>query len=115
MPLLPDAVVKKLPPLGFQQHLADPIVYARFFIPNSVTAWYATEGSREGGDYVFFGCRTSEGGDLTWGFFRISELNALRGPVGEPVVFDENFSEGRFIDVVLEPWSNRMKGSGSTQ
>ena len=55
MQLLTDELRQQLPPLYAQEHVADPVVHVKFFTPDSSWTWYATEGSPEGDDFIFFG------------------------------------------------------------
>ena len=43
MTLFPEEIRKQLPPLYSQEHEQDPMVYVKFFHPNSHWTWYATE------------------------------------------------------------------------
>ena len=45
--------------------------------------WYATEGSPDGNDFVFFGY--VQGIEAEWGTFSLSELQSIRGALGLPV------------------------------
>jgi hypothetical protein len=53
--LLTDQLRARLPPLYSQEAAADPVVYAKFFLPGTAWTWYVTEGSPEDEDYKFFG------------------------------------------------------------
>lgn len=55
MQMLTKEIEARLPPLGAQEEVADPIVHVKFFQPWGGWTWYATEGSPEGDDWVFFG------------------------------------------------------------
>lgn len=57
MDLLPEEVRRALPKLYSQEHVPDPVVFAKFFTPDSGWTWFATEGEEEDGDFRFFGCR----------------------------------------------------------
>ena len=99
MKLLTEDLRKQLPPLYSQEHEADPIVYAKFFTPDSNWTWYVTEGSPEGDDFRFFGY--VRGTEDEWGYFLLSELEKARGPHGLMIERDLHFKTGRFTDVVL--------------
>jgi hypothetical protein len=87
----------KLPPLYSQEQVEDPMVYVKFFTPDSSWTWYATEGSpvdendimiREGEstpavDFLFFGYVIGQDAEL--GYFSLSELEQIRGRFGLPV------------------------------
>jgi hypothetical protein len=93
MELLPPELRKLLPPLYAQENVADPIGHIKFFTPDSNWTWYATEGSEEDGDFVFFGYVC--GFENEFGYFRLSELQAARGPLGLPIERDLYFEPTR--------------------
>lgn len=101
MKLLPDELRQRLPALYAQEAEADPVVYAKFFLPGTNWSWYVTEGSPREDDFLFFGFvvgQTSE-----FGYFLLLELEAIRGPFGFVVERDLTFREGRLTDVVPAP------------
>ena len=55
MDLLPEEVRRALPKLFSQEHVPDPVVFVKFFTPDSGWTWFATEGEEEDGDFRFFG------------------------------------------------------------
>ena len=89
MELLTPQLRKVLPPLYAQENVADPIGHIKFFTPDSNWTWYATEGSEEDGDFVFFGYVCGFENEL--GYFRLSELQAARGPLGLAIERDLYF------------------------
>ena len=102
MKLLTEELRRALPPLYSQEHEADPMVYAKFFTPDSNWTWYATEGSPEGdNDFRFFG--VVQGLETEFGYFLLSELESARGPLGLPIERDLYFKPGRLTDVVPAP------------
>jgi hypothetical protein len=101
MPLLTDDLKGRLPALLSQEAVDDPIVYARYFLPDTIWAWYVIEGEAEDGDYLFFGFVT--GIDSEFGLFRLSQLEAVTGTSGQKVEIDQNFKEGKLTDVVPAP------------
>ncbi len=90
MELLTQELRKILPPLYSQENNRDPTAYVRLFTPDSNWTWYATEGSEEEGDFIFFGYVF--GFEEEWGYFSLSELQAARGPRGLPVERDLYFN-----------------------
>jgi hypothetical protein len=92
MKLLTKEVRASLPPLHAQRSDADPgpIAYVKFFTPDAGWTWYATEGSPDGEDFLFFGY--VEGLECEWGYFLLSELEGVRGRLGLPVERDLYFS-----------------------
>ncbi|MEN6532645.1 MAG: DUF2958 domain-containing protein [Bryobacteraceae bacterium] len=101
MPLLTDQLRDELPPIFAQEADDDPIVYARFFLPDSAWEFYATEGEPEGTDFRLAGYVTGE--VQAWRQVLASELEAMRGPEGGAVERDPAFQLGRFTDVVPAP------------
>ena len=55
MELLPDELKTRLPPLLSQEAADEPVVYARYFLPDTEWNWYVIEGEPEDGDFLFFG------------------------------------------------------------
>jgi hypothetical protein len=86
MKLLTKKVLASLPPLGGQSEAADPIAHVKFFTPDGGWTWYATEGSPEGDDFIFYGYVI--GIEPEWGTFALSELHEIRGKLGLPVERD---------------------------
>ena len=80
MELLTEELRKTLPPLYGQERNKDPTVYIKFFTPDSCWTWYATEGSGQEDDFLFFGYVI--GLEEEWGYFLLSELKSARGPLG---------------------------------
>jgi Protein of unknown function (DUF2958) len=98
MELLTAEVRCRLPPLYSQENESDPVVHVKFFTPDLNWTWWATEGSPQGEDFLFFGY--VQGLEEEWGFFLLSELKDVRGRVGLPVERDLYFEPGRFSEVV---------------
>ncbi len=101
MPLLTDDLRARLPPIYSQENEADPVVYAKFFLPDTDWTWYVIEGSPKEDDYLFFGFVV--GLESEFGHFMLSELEAVRTPLGLSVERDPAFPEGRLTDVVPAP------------
>ena len=101
MELLTDELRASMPPLYSQEAEADPIVYAKFFLPGTGWTWYITEGEGQDGDFLFFGFVV--GLESEFGYFLLSELEEARSPLGLSVERDLYFRQGRFTDVVPAP------------
>ena len=99
--LLPDELRARLPPLYSQEAEADPMVYAKFFLPGTQWTWYVTEGEAKGEDFLFFGFVV--GLEAEFGYFVLSELESATTPLGLHVERDLAFTEGRLTDVVPAP------------
>ena len=54
-PLLTDELRRRLPRLYDQENNEDPMVYMKFFTPDSSWTWLVTEGQLVGDDFRFFG------------------------------------------------------------
>jgi Protein of unknown function (DUF2958) len=76
MQLLTEELRKQLPPLYSQEHVKDPVVICKFFHPLSSMTWYATEGSPEGDDFIFFGWVHSDFPEL--GYFSLNEMQEVK-------------------------------------
>lgn len=95
---------EKLPPLYSNEELgllAQALV--KFFTPDSNWTWYASEFD---GDDTFFGLVA--GLDVELGYFLLSELQSVRGPLGLPIERDLHF-EPKTLKELLEkhgktPW-----------
>jgi hypothetical protein len=98
MQLLTAELRAVLPKLYAQQDADDPIVHAKFFTPDSSWTWYVTEGQEEEGDFLFFGYVV--GLESEWGYFLLSELESVRGPLRLPIERDLYFEPGLFSRVV---------------
>jgi hypothetical protein len=101
MKLLTEEVRAELPPLHSQENNKDPTVHARFFCPWSNRTWFATEGSLKDQEFLFFGYVI--GFQEEWGYFALSEMEALRGPRGLTIERDLYFQRGPFTQVI-EQW-----------
>ncbi|MGI8423145.1 MAG: DUF2958 domain-containing protein [Chloroflexota bacterium] len=86
--LLPADVRATLPPLYGQEGAADPIVYAKFFTPDSSWRWYATEFDPTEGR--FFGL--VDGFERELGYFLLEDLETTRGGLGLPIERDVWFT-----------------------
>lgn len=101
MKLLIEELRAKLPVLYTQEAEANPIVYAKLFLPGTGWTWYITEGQEQDRDFLFFGFVM--GLESEFGYFLLSELESVRSPLGLPVERDVSFREGRLTDVVPAP------------
>lgn len=87
MSLLPPELRETLPPLYANEELglaAQALV--KFFTPDSNWTWYATEFD---GEDIFFGFVIGFEPEL--GYFSLSELESVRGPMGLPIERDDHF------------------------
>jgi len=87
MKLLTEEIKKKLPKLYEQESKGyDAVAYLRFFTPDSNWTWYVTEFD---GKDTFFGL--VDGFEKELGYFLLSELESVRGPLGLKVERDLYF------------------------
>ncbi len=85
--LLPDEIVKTLPPLYATENVADPTVHVKFFTPDSSWTWYLTE--FDPSQRLCFGLVI--GLDHELGYFSLAELEEVRGPLGLAIERDLYF------------------------
>ena len=85
--LLDEKSREKLPPLysGEEQGL-DALAQVKFFTPDAQWTWYASEFD---GDDIFFGLVI--GLEIEFGYFSLSELKSVRGPLGLPIERDLHY------------------------
>jgi len=103
VPLLPDDLRARLPPLFAQEAEDEPYVYARLFLPGTSLNWYVLEGEATENSGFVFGCCFIGREEFSFGHFPESFLAEFRGPNGETVQCDLSFREGRLTDVVPAP------------
>ncbi len=90
MELLTAELRAELPPIYGQQGNKDPMVYIKFFTPDSSWTWFVTEGGQEEDDFIFFGYVI--GFEREWGYFSLNELQSTRGPHGLAIERDLDFT-----------------------
>ncbi|MFC1677907.1 DUF2958 domain-containing protein [Planctomycetota bacterium] len=108
MKLLPKELREKLPPLYSQDGKGGKaVVYTKYFTPSSNWTWLATEGEPildESGthevDYKFFGLVF--GYEQEFGYFLLSELEEVRGPMGLPIERDLYFQPKTLEEIAPE-------------
>jgi hypothetical protein len=98
MELLTAELRARLPALYSQEHNQDPTVYCKFFTPDSNWTWLVTEGAVQDDDFLFFGYVI--GLEEEWGYFVLSELESVRGPLGLEIERDLHFQPGAFSNVI---------------
>ncbi len=70
------------------------MVLCKFFTPDASWTWYVTEFD---GQDIFFGL--VDGLAVEIGYFSLSELEAVRGPLGLPIERDEYFTPCKLSEV----------------
>ena len=104
MELLPDELRAVLPPIYHNEPMGDQ-AYAplKFFTPAGSWTWYASEYD---GDDTFFGLVS--GLELEYGYFSLSELEGVRGPLGLPIERDVYFVPKPLQEI--EAYENQIRG-----
>lgn len=110
MKLLPYKIRERLPSLGGQDDKGGKAVaYAKFFTPDSSFTWLITEGfpvrdkDNEPVDYILFGLVEGQCKEL--GYFRLSELETVRGPMGLPIERDLYWKPKTLEEIAPEMFS----------
>jgi len=111
MKLLPCKIREKLPKLGEQDGKGGKaIAYAKCFTPSGSWSWYITEGSpvrnpeNEPVGYILFGLVEGQCKEL--GYFRLSELESVNGPMGLPIERDLYWKPKTLEEIAPELFSN---------
>lgn len=86
MKLLTKELRDRLPAIGSTDGQRDPVAQVKFFTPDTQWTWYATEFD---GEDLFFGL--VDGLEKELGYFSLSELESVRGPLGLPIERDLYF------------------------
>ncbi|MDD5135553.1 MAG: DUF2958 domain-containing protein [Phycisphaerae bacterium] len=107
MKLLPKEIREQLPPLYSQDGKGGKaVVYTKYFTPSSSWTWLCTEGEPvldESGkevDFKFFGLVF--GHEREFGYFLLSELEEVRGPMGLPIERDLHFKPKMLAEIAPE-------------
>ena len=107
MKLLPKEIREQLPPLYSQDGKGGKaVVYVKYFTPSSSWTWLATEGepvldeAQKEIDYKFFGL--VYGHEREFGYFLLSELEEVRGPMGLPIERDLHFRPKTLEEIAPE-------------
>jgi len=107
MKLLPKEIRETLPALGAQDGKGGKaICYVKYFTPSSSWSWFAISGepvlSESGSeiDFRFFGLVF--GHEKEFGYFLLSELEEVRGPMGLPIERDLHFQPKTLEEIAPE-------------
>lgn len=104
MELLPGEVRAALPPLYANEVLGlEAVAPLKLFTPDANWTWYASEFN---GDDLFFGLVS--GFELELGYFSLSELESIRGPLGLPLERDLYYETQPLR--VLQEHQRRLRG-----
>ena len=106
MKLLTQEIRRKLPPLRAQEYLGgNAIAHLKLFTPDARWTWWATQGSPEGNDFIFFGL--VHGFEKELGSFSLNELQTVRGPLGLPVERDLFWKPRTLAQIAPELFAHR--------
>ena len=101
MKLLTQEIRKTLPPLYSQEGKeGKAVAVAKWFTPDSSWTWWAISGSPEGDDFIFFGL--VEGHERELGYFSLSEMEKVRGPLGLKIERDLYWQPKPLEDIAPE-------------
>ena len=105
MKLLTKEIRSRIPPLYTNEEIGNEAeIIVKFFTPDSNWTWYATEGEPqlddEGNeiDFLFYGYVDGHFPEL--GYFVLSELESVRGPLGLPIERDMYFSTKTLNEII---------------
>jgi hypothetical protein len=106
MKLLTKEIRKKLPPLYSQDGKGGKaIAYAKYFSPDSSYTFFATEFD---GKDTFFGL--VDGNYKELGYFSLSELESVRGPMGLPIERDLYWQPKTLEEIAPEMFRDEKQG-----
>jgi len=92
MKLMTKQLKARFKKIGDQKDEHDPIVVAVFFDPTGPCIWYATAYDPE--KRVFYGYVSIPGfWDDGWGYFKLNQLESIRGDFGLGIERDRYFKE----------------------
>jgi hypothetical protein len=97
MQLLTKEITTKLPALYSQENTEDPLVICKFFAVWTSWIWYGIEFD---GKDLFFGYVAGDFPEL--GYFTLSELQELKGPMGLSIERDMYFKPTRLSTIRAE-------------
>ena len=81
---IPEELLPVIPRLYATEQVSDPEVYVKLFTPDSNWTWFLTEYDPE--QRLCFGL--VKGLDTELGYFSLTELEEVRGPLGLPIERD---------------------------
>lgn len=85
--LLPESVLKHLPPLGATSEEPDPTVWLKWFTPDGSWTWFVLE--YDATDHIAHGL--VQGFEAEFGSFSVEEIEGIRGRLGLRVERDLSF------------------------
>ena len=107
MKLLTQELRRKLPPLYSQEDKGGKaVVHVKMFTPDSNWTFFATEFN---GEDTFFGL--VDGMEKELGYFSLSELESINGPMGLPIERDLYFQPKTLEEIAPEMFKD-VEGGG---
>jgi hypothetical protein len=100
MKMITKQIENSIPALYSTENTAEAkkAIAVKFFTPWTSWTWYAVEGERrEDGDFLFFGL--VDGQDREWGYFTLSQLESVTGPMGLKIERDRHFENKTIADL----------------
>ncbi len=94
--LIPPELLNTLPNLYDTESQKDPICQIKLFTPDSNWTWYITEISKEDNDTCF---GLVAGHELELGYFTLSELSSISGPLGLKIELDSSITSTPLSEV----------------
>lgn len=88
---MPKSLLSKIPKLGDTAEDPDPMLYVKWFTPDSSFTWYVAEFDPDSGIAHGFVI----GPFAEWGTFDINEIRNIRGALNLPVERDLHFDPCR--------------------
>ncbi|MAD42357.1 MAG: hypothetical protein CL623_08195 [Arcobacter sp.] len=88
MKLLNKELLEKLPNLYDTEEIKNPVCHVKLFTPDSSWTWYIIEISKENENTCY---GYIQGLENELGYFNLSELESLKGPLGLEVERDLSF------------------------
>ena len=99
MKMLTKAIAKKLPAMYATENVdaPDKTIFVKFFTPWTSWTWYGAE--YDPIDHRFFGYVDDGFVGGEWGYFSLTELESLVGPLGLKIERDAWFSPKKFSEI----------------
>jgi hypothetical protein len=86
--LIQPPTLSSIPDLYETESIKDPICHIKLFTPDSSWSWYIIELSKENGDICY---GYVKGLEYELGYFALSEIEEIHGPLGLEVERDLSF------------------------
>lgn len=97
MKLIPQEILDQIPRLYATENDADPIAWVKLFTPDSCWTWWILE--TDGQDLCF---GLVKGFEVELGYFSITELESVHGPLGLSIERDLYFQPAKLSIIKKE-------------